>query len=396
MVETKPGIFFLVSIMQIHTENLQTVAAHLSHRSFTPFFPSVSPFLNVIHFLPFENSGNSTMLHLTLEYGNNYNFRIFRQLWNEYNYGPIITGYTSSKTGYWTQTSNANQLSHSEWHHVVFTKDATQSAYYLDGVRIHSTPYPASQSEPAVAPAKDIIIGDSAVDTDIDNLRIYNRGLNLDEILANGGFPPQATTTTTSTTTTTTTPTTTITTTTTQPILNTGSSAVATPTTVSAGGSTPSTSQPILNSGTYAATTPITVYAPPTATTATPTYTPSGTATTNPGVYYPTGTQIPPSQIPPSQVAPQTSTTESMPTTAYLETENSFEQEDDVFYTTAPQEPSTALSRSLQGAEATVRNFEEFMYGLDTSKVSQRALNNGFDLLEPDFRSQVIFRLINR
>lgn len=120
---------------------------------------------------------------------NNYNFYIFRQLWNQYNYGPVISGFTSSKTGYWTQTSNGNQLAHSEWHHVVFTKDGSQSAYYLDGIPIHS----ASQTDSAVTPAADIIIGDSALDTDFDNLRIYNRSLNISEVLANGGFPPQST-----------------------------------------------------------------------------------------------------------------------------------------------------------------------------------------------------------
>ncbi len=116
---------------------------------------------------------------------NNYNFRVFRQLWNENNFGPIITGYTSSRTRYWTQTSNPNQLAHNEWHHVAFTKDTTQGAYYLDGILIHSS----IQTDPAVASANDIMIGGSAVDTDIDNLRIYNRALQLFEILQNSGLP---------------------------------------------------------------------------------------------------------------------------------------------------------------------------------------------------------------
>lgn len=116
---------------------------------------------------------------------NNYNFRVFRQLWNENNFGPIITGYTSLRTRYWTQTSNPNQLAHNEWHHVAYTKNAAQSAYYLDGILIHSS----SQTDPAVTPANDIMIGSSAVDTDIDNLRIYNRALNLSEVLQNSGLP---------------------------------------------------------------------------------------------------------------------------------------------------------------------------------------------------------------
>ncbi|MBI4273063.1 hypothetical protein HY621_04405 [Candidatus Uhrbacteria bacterium] len=115
---------------------------------------------------------------------NNYNFRVFRQLWNENNFGPIITGYTSSQTRYWTQTSNPNQLVHNEWHHVAFTKDATQSAYYLDGMLVHSS----IQADPAVTGAHDIMVGGSAVDTDIDNLRIYNRALPLSEVLQNSGL----------------------------------------------------------------------------------------------------------------------------------------------------------------------------------------------------------------
>jgi hypothetical protein len=112
---------------------------------------------------------------------NNYNFFIYRQLWNQYNFGPVITGYTSSDTGYWKQTSNPNQLSHGDWHHVVYTKKSTGSAYYLDGKLIHSALY----TDPAKTPATDIYIATSAVNTDIDNLRIYNRGLSQTEVLTN-------------------------------------------------------------------------------------------------------------------------------------------------------------------------------------------------------------------
>lgn len=123
---------------------------------------------------------------------NNYNFRVFRQLWNQYNYGPVIAGHTAANTGFWTQPSNPNQLAHNEWHHVAFTKSPSYHAYYLDGALIGSLNLSqsgsAEYSGPAKTPHNDIIIGDSAVDTDIDNLRIYNRSLSLDEVLTNGGF----------------------------------------------------------------------------------------------------------------------------------------------------------------------------------------------------------------
>ena len=115
---------------------------------------------------------------------NNYNFYIYRQLWNESNYGPVIAGHTAANTGYWTQTSNPNQLSHNAWHHVAYTKSTSGQAYYLDGVLIHSkdfSQYP-EYGGPARTPASDIIIGDSAVDTDIDDLKIYNRALTASEI----------------------------------------------------------------------------------------------------------------------------------------------------------------------------------------------------------------------
>ncbi len=122
---------------------------------------------------------------------NNYNFYIYRQLWNQYNFGPVIVGYTAVNTGYWSQTSNPNQRSHGEWHHVAYTRYSNGAAYYLDGILTHYlnlTQYP-EYSGSAKTPASDIIIGDSAIDTDIDNLRIYNRALSFTEVLENGGFP---------------------------------------------------------------------------------------------------------------------------------------------------------------------------------------------------------------
>jgi hypothetical protein len=68
----------------------------------------------------------------------NYNFYIFRQLWNQFNDGPVIAGFTSNDTGFWKQVSNPNQLAHDVWHYVAYTKDANGHAYCLDGNLIHS------------------------------------------------------------------------------------------------------------------------------------------------------------------------------------------------------------------------------------------------------------------
>ncbi|MBI2640368.1 MAG: peptidoglycan-binding protein [Candidatus Sungbacteria bacterium] len=116
---------------------------------------------------------------------NNYNFRVFRQLWNEYNFGPIIAGSTAAGTGYWHQASNSNQLAHGEWHHVVYTRNTSVAAYYLDGAVVHTNILSSEYTGPAKTPAVDIIIGDSAVDTDIDNLKIYNRVMTSGEVQSN-------------------------------------------------------------------------------------------------------------------------------------------------------------------------------------------------------------------
>ena len=120
---------------------------------------------------------------------NNYNFNVFRNLWNQYNNGPVIAGSTAAGTGYWHQVSNQNEPPHNAWHHVVYTKTTEGAAYYIDGVLIHSRNYAADRSPeyagPVKTPAVDIIIGNPAPDTDIDNLRIYNYALSRGEVLYN-------------------------------------------------------------------------------------------------------------------------------------------------------------------------------------------------------------------
>ncbi len=128
---------------------------------------------------------------------NNYNFYILRYLWNQYNNGPVIAGSTSANTGYWHQASNPNEPPHNTWHHVVYTRNSEAQSYYIDGSLIHSRTYSQSPeySGPVRTPATDIIIADTAVDTDIDNLRIYNRALTHGEALYNynGGMGVAAT-----------------------------------------------------------------------------------------------------------------------------------------------------------------------------------------------------------
>jgi len=111
---------------------------------------------------------------------NNYNFSVFRQLWNEFNNGPVIAGYSAAGP-LWRQTSNPNDLAHGEWHYVAYVKNGSTQAYYLDGVEIHMS----NHTDDALTPALPITVGDSAVDTDFDELRISNHAMSEEEIQAN-------------------------------------------------------------------------------------------------------------------------------------------------------------------------------------------------------------------
>lgn len=124
---------------------------------------------------------------------NDYNFNIFRYLWNQYNNGPVIAGSTAVGSGYWSQVSNNNEPPHNVWHYVAYTRTNNGAAYYIDGALIHSTDftqgYGSEYAGPVRTPAVDILIAHPAPDTDIDNLKIYNRALSHGEVLQDGGFP---------------------------------------------------------------------------------------------------------------------------------------------------------------------------------------------------------------
>ncbi len=104
------------------------------------------------------------------------NFFIHRSLWNEYNSGTVKASYKSASR--WNHVTDRNDLSHGEWHHVVYTKDASSHAYYLDGRLISK----ANITEDAETNSHDIIIGDTSVNTDFDEVRIYNQSLTETEV----------------------------------------------------------------------------------------------------------------------------------------------------------------------------------------------------------------------
>lgn len=108
----------------------------------------------------------------------NYNFYIYRQL-NDggANQGPIQAGYSNSG---WHAVTNSNDLSHGKWHYVVYFKNATYHAYYLDAKLIYGTTDGAN----AVTNNDPITLaGGNTVNTDFDDLRIYNYSLTESDII---------------------------------------------------------------------------------------------------------------------------------------------------------------------------------------------------------------------
>lgn len=107
----------------------------------------------------------------------NCNFQIYRSLWNVYNNGPVKAAY-KGVDGLWHHVTNLNGLTHGRWHHVVYTKDAAEHAYYLNGALIYKT----GSTVNAEINSDTIIVGDTAVNTDFDELRIYNQALTASEV----------------------------------------------------------------------------------------------------------------------------------------------------------------------------------------------------------------------
>lgn len=98
-------------------------------------------------------------------------------LWNVYNHGTVKASY-KGVDGSWHTVTDLNDLAHGRWHHVVYTKNAVESAYYLDGELI----YTKVDTVDAETNSLPIIVGDTAVNTDFDELRIYDQALTAKEV----------------------------------------------------------------------------------------------------------------------------------------------------------------------------------------------------------------------
>ena len=106
-----------------------------------------------------------------------YNFRVFRQ-----NDGSVIAGFTDNAS-YWNQVFYNNDLAHDVWHYVAYTKSLSSHAYYLDGTLVNSEIFPYPPVTAFIYPGgRPIMVGESAVDTDIDELRIGDMPKTAGEI----------------------------------------------------------------------------------------------------------------------------------------------------------------------------------------------------------------------
>jgi hypothetical protein len=121
-----------------------------------------------------------------------YNFYIFRRAWDDVGTddGSIIAGFNESGDGVWIQVSNSNNPDLNIWHYVAFTKSTTELAYYIDGNLINSS----TTSDTAIIQANEPInIGTTAVDTDIDELRISDVSKSVSDISTYyNSFSPEA------------------------------------------------------------------------------------------------------------------------------------------------------------------------------------------------------------
>jgi hypothetical protein len=130
-------------------------------------------------FRQYSNQGAAQEL-LVKGTNGNYNWYVFRQLWNQYNYGPVICGYNDAGSGSWQQTSNPNEPPHGIWHHVAYVKDTAGHRYYIDGKMINDNNYEFGPAR--VVGNYNILIGSTAINTDFDDLKIYNYSRSMNEI----------------------------------------------------------------------------------------------------------------------------------------------------------------------------------------------------------------------
>jgi len=113
------------------------------------------------------------------------NYAVRRLSWDEKDAGSLTAAHRSA-AGLWRQVSDRDDLAHARWHHLVYTKNAAVHACYLDGERVDA----AAAAENAETNASPILLGDTAVDTDFDELRIYDRALTAWEVSRRHAYFP--------------------------------------------------------------------------------------------------------------------------------------------------------------------------------------------------------------
>jgi len=103
------------------------------------------------------------------------NYRIYRLGGG----GKIRASYTGADSGAWVSAVEADgPFEHGRWHHVAYTKSADTHDLYINGLPWDTT----EVVEDARTDDSPLIIGKFAVNTDMDELRIYDRALTAKQI----------------------------------------------------------------------------------------------------------------------------------------------------------------------------------------------------------------------
>ncbi len=108
------------------------------------------------------------------------NYWVFRNLWNQYNDGPVKASFQRTG-GLYTTATNTNDLSHWKWHHIAVVLGSNSIGYYLNGEHI----WTASSTEGPKTGVANITLGDpnEPVELHLDHLQFYNKMLSSNDVL---------------------------------------------------------------------------------------------------------------------------------------------------------------------------------------------------------------------
>ena len=138
------------------------------------FFDLPVTFTVMFWFRQYNDKDSYSDLLTKGSFDDGYNFRIHRLAG-----GGAVRASHMGASGVWpSYVETSAPLAHGCWHHVVYTKNATTHALYVDGVFTDSY----QVFEDAWTNTSPIFVGQYAVETDVDELRIYDQAWTANKI----------------------------------------------------------------------------------------------------------------------------------------------------------------------------------------------------------------------